>query len=167
MSPILLVFLAAACRLLPHAPNFTPIGAMALYAGSEIKDVKLALLMTLSAMLLSDLVIGSDITSVAVYFSLAITVILGRYFRSTKNVGVGVLSASVSATLFFLITNFAVWLASGIYPLTSEGLAACFTAAIPFFGNTMSSEYLYFGGLCVLGALIRSSRGSRGLSFSS
>lgn len=150
MYPIILVLLASAFRLIPHAANFTPIGAMALFAGSEIKDLRLAIGVTLGAMILSDLVIGSDVTSLAVYLALTISVLIGRYFKSSSSFRAGFLSATASAIIFFLITNFAVWQWAGLYPRTLAGLSECFLAAIPFFRNTLVSDLLYLGALsCV------------------
>lgn len=154
MYPIILVLLASACRLLPHAPNFTPIGAMALFAGSEVKDQRVAIGATLGAMILSDLLIGTDVTSFAVYLSLALSVLIGRYFKSSSSFRAGFISATASAVLFFLITNFAVWGWAGLYPLTLAGLSECFIAALPFFRNTLLSDILYLGALsavCNLG----------------
>ena len=156
MYPIILVLLTSVCRLLPHAPNFTPIGAMALFAGSEIKDLRLAILVTLSSMLISDLIIGADITSVAVYLALTISVLIGRYFKSSSSFRSGLLSAAACAVIFFGVTNFAVWGWSGMYPRTLSGLQECFLLAIPFFRNTLVSDLLYLGALssvCYLGRL--------------
>ncbi|MBF0569725.1 MAG: hypothetical protein HQL18_03000, partial [Candidatus Omnitrophica bacterium] len=49
--------------------------------------------------------------------------------------------AVASAVLFFVITNFGVWLA--FYPHTSGGLLNCFTLAIPFFRMTLASTFVY------------------------
>ena len=153
MYPIILVLLASACRLLPHAPNFTPIGAMALFAGSELKDLRVAIGVTLGAMILSDYVIGVDYSTFGVYLALTISVLIGRYFQSSTSVKAGVLSASLCAILFFVVTNFVVWYWSGMYPLTSAGLLECFTMALPFFRNTLVSDLLYLGALSSLSYL--------------
>ncbi|MCV6605330.1 MAG: hypothetical protein OIF34_08485, partial [Porticoccaceae bacterium] len=55
---VLLIVLAALSRLLPHPPNFSPLIAMALFGGAVIADRKLALIMPLLALLLSDLILG-------------------------------------------------------------------------------------------------------------
>ena len=156
MYPIILVLLASVCRLLPHAPNFTPIGAMALFAGSEIKDIRVAILVTLGAMFLSDIVIGTDVTSIAVYIALAFSVLIGRALKSSSGVGAGVLSSLLSATVFFVITNLAVWAWSGIYPLTVQGLTECFVLALPFFRPTIVSDLLYLCALSSFSLIARS-----------
>jgi len=49
----------------------------------------------------------------------------------------------LSSTIFFVITNFAVWMSGTMYPLTMEGLLLCYTMAIPFFGNTLAGTLFY------------------------
>ncbi len=44
-----------------------------------------------------------------------------------------------------LTTNIGVWLGSGFYPQTTEGLIACYIAALPFFGNTLVSTVAFSG----------------------
>ena len=55
---------------------------------------------------------------------------------------------------FFVATNLYVWLGSGMYPLTVEGLVACFTLALPFFQNQLAGVAFYslllFGGWALL-----------------
>ena len=53
-----MIFAAALMRLIPHWPNFTPIAATALFGGTFLKRKELAFLIPVSAMLLSDLVLG-------------------------------------------------------------------------------------------------------------
>ena len=56
--------------------------------------------------------------------------------------------------LFYIVTNFGMWLFSGIYPRTLAGLEACYVAAIPFFQNTVAGDLVYtallFGGFALL-----------------
>jgi hypothetical protein len=62
-------------------------------------------------------------------------------------------AALLSSTIFFIITNFAVWAMGTTYPKTGVGLAACYVAAIPFFGNTVASDLIYAAMLFGLFAL--------------
>ena len=65
--------------------------------------------------------------------------------------------AFASATSFFLVSNFAVWAAGGLYPHTLAGLGTCYLAAIPFYRNDLASTGLVAGalfGLPVLAAKI-------------
>ena len=85
-----------------------------------------------------------------VYFSVALVVVIGMAaLRRVSPVRVGV-AAIASSVLFFIITNFGMWMFSGIYPRTVAGLSACYVAAIPFFQNTLAGDLFYatllFGG---------------------
>jgi len=159
-----IVFVAAAMRVVPHSPNVTPIAAMALFGGAYLADKKLAFAVPLAAMFLSDMVLGFFVYDLGwfhpvmpfVYGSVALTVGLGlwvREHRSPLRIGAAAVTSSV---LFFLITNFGVWLVGshGLYPKTVEGLAACYLAAIPFFRNILVGDAVYtlllFGGYALL-----------------
>ena len=148
------VVAAAALRLVPHPPNFTPIGAMALFSGAYLANRKLALAAPLAAMLISDAVLGFHSGMPFVYGSVALIVVIGwlglKRVSSLRVVG----AALVSSVLFFIVTNFGTWAVSGMYPPTLSGLAACYVAAIPFFQNTVVGDLVYsgllFGGFALL-----------------
>ena len=137
---------AALSRLIPHAPNFTPLGALALFAGASFEDGIAAYAVPIAAMLLSDALLGYGFHHAmpAVYASFLLTVLLGRVMRGRKRNATSVVAAALaSSTLFYALTNFSVWMNSTMYPHTITGLAACYIAAIPFFGNTLASGLLY------------------------
>ena len=137
---------AAALRLVPHPPNFTPIGAMALFSGAYLGRRPLAFVAPLAALLLSDAVIGFYSGMAFIYASVALIVMIGWAIRSRISpIRVGA-AAIASSVLFFVLTNFGTWLSSGMYPHTTAGLAACYVAAIPFFQNTLAGD-LFFSGL--------------------
>jgi hypothetical protein len=157
---------AAAMRLLPHPPNVTPIAAMALFGGVYFADRRIAFLVPLAAMYLSDLALGFFVYDFGwfhgfmpfVYAGFIVTVFLGLLIRrgimggsrTAPTVGVAALTGSV---LFFIITNFGVWLAGDIYPKTMAGLLSCYVAAIPFFRNALLGNAFYtlmlFGGFAL------------------
>lgn len=145
---------AAALRLVPHPPNFAPIGAMALFSGAQLGRRPLAFVAPLGAMLLSDAVIGFHSGLPFVYGSVALIVLLGWFALARVSVLRLAGAAVASSVLFFLITNLGTWLLSGIYPLTASGLAACYVAAVPFFQNTVAGDLFYtgllFGGFTLL-----------------
>ncbi len=145
---------AAALRLIPHPPNFTPIGAMALFSGAYLGRRSLAFAAPLAALLLSDLVIGFYPELVFVYVAVAATVLLGWAVARRRTL-LRVAAAAVAASvLFYLLTNFGVWLVMDYYPKTFAGLIACYVAAIPFFQNTLAGDLFYcgllFGGFALL-----------------
>jgi hypothetical protein len=151
-----MIAFAVAVRLLIHfVPgvlpyNFTPVEAIALFGGAYFTDRRLALLVPIAAMLLADLVIGLHALIPVVYGCIALTALLGGALRGRVAAPRVAGYAGVSAVLFYLVTNFFVWLTSGMYPPTAAGLAACYVAGIPFFGGTLAGTLLWsallFGG---------------------
>ena len=145
------ILVAAALRLVPHPPNFTPIGAMALFSGAYLgRKGVIAFAAPLGALLLSDLVLGFYRGMPTVYFSVALVVIIGwMSLQRVSPLRIGA-AAIASSVLFFVVTNFGMWLSSGFYPRTLAGLQACYVAAIPFFQNTVAGDLFYatllFGG---------------------
>jgi hypothetical protein len=143
----LLIMLAALSRLVPHPPNFTPIGALGLFAGAYIA-MRRYWLVPLAALLISDLLIGfyHPVTMVSVYLAFIICTVVGRKVLLEKcsvlRVGATSLSASV---IFFVLSNFGDWLSGINYPVTWEGLVTCYVMAIPFFGNTVLGDLFYVG----------------------
>jgi len=148
------ILTAAALRLIPHPPNFTPIGAMALFSGAYLGRKGLAFVAPLAAMLLSDAILGFHSGMPFVYASVALIVLIGSLVASRITAMTVVGAALASSVLFFIVTNFGTWLVSGMYPLTGAGLAACCIAAIPFFQNTAVGDLFYcavlFGGFALL-----------------
>jgi len=146
---------AAALRLVPHPPNFSPIDAMALFSGAYLGRRWLAFAAPLGALVLSDLVLGFFYSGQAtVYASVALIAMIGisaLQHRSAIRIGLAALASSI---LFFVLTNLGMWLFSGFYPRTMPGLEACYIAAIPFFQNTVAGDLFYtallFGGFALL-----------------
>jgi hypothetical protein len=144
---------AAALRLVPHPPNFSPIDAMALFSGAYLGRRWVAFAAPLAALFLSDLVLGFYHGMATVYATVALIVAIG-WSLSSRRSPLRIAGAAVAGSVtFFLITNFGMWLFSGFYPLTSAGLAACYVAAIPFFQNTVAGDLVYaallFGGFAL------------------
>jgi len=130
-------------RILPHLPNFTPIAAMALFGGAYLRNKNLALLIPFLAMFISDLIIGFHGTMWAVYLSFAFIVFIGRNLQENKSVGKIFGMSIASSALFFIITNFAVWLGSTFYTQDFSGLLTCYAAAIPFFNYSILGDLFY------------------------
>ncbi|HEX5257555.1 MAG TPA: DUF6580 family putative transport protein [Sphingomicrobium sp.] len=144
---------AAALRLVPHPPNFTPIDAMALFSGAYVGRRMLALAAPLAALLLSDLVLGFYPSMLFQYAAVVLIVLLGSLALSRITILRLVGAALASSILFFAISNFGVWAVSGMYAHTPTGLGACYVAAIPFFQNTLAGDLFYaallFGGFAL------------------
>ncbi len=148
-----MIVAAAAFRILPHPPNFSPIAALALFGGAQFADKRAAFLVPLAAMFLSDLVLGLHALMPVIYGCFALVVCLGMLLREQRSpLRIVALALSASA-LFFTVTNFAVWAFSGMYPETGAGLGACFAAALPFLQNTLAGDLCFtavlFGGMAL------------------
>lgn len=144
ISIILVVLIAVISRFVPHPPNFTPIIAIGLFSGFYLKKNKqLALLLPLSAMILSDIFLGFHLISLFVYFSLAVITAVG-FLIPNKNKFLTLFPATLGSSLiFFIISNFGVFIIG--YPNNLAGFIACYTAAIPFFQNSLAADILFTG----------------------
>lgn len=147
-----LILAAAASRLIPHAPNFSPIAALAIFGGAIFSDRRLAFFVPLAAMFLSDLAIGLHSRMWVVYGSFALIVCLGFRLRAGAHRDRWIMAVTGSAVSFFVLTNLGEWATSGLYPRTWAGLMQCYVAAIPFFQNTLLSDILY--SVVLFGALM-------------
>lgn len=156
-----LIAAAAALRLAPHAPNFAPVAAIALFSGVVLPR-RYALVVPIIAMLASDAAIGfyDPRIMAAVYASLAIMVMVGFWVRTQERHAAHVAAASLAGSvLFFAATNFAVWLWGGMYPATATGLLTAYAAGVPFFRNTLAGDLFYnaslFGMFAAAGWAVR------------
>jgi hypothetical protein len=138
-----MIILAAVVRILPHPWNFTPIGAMAIFSGAMFRDRRIAFLFPLVALFAGDLFVGIHRLIPIVYASFLVSVFIGTWLANRR----GVLriggAVFLGALQFFLVTNFAVWQLFGTYPNTPAGLAACYIAGLPLFGNTLAGDAVY------------------------
>lgn len=139
-----LILLAIASRFLPHPPNFAPITAVALFGGVYFSDKRIAMFIPFAIMLLSDLILGFHNTMFFVYGSFALMVGAGLWLKNHFTVKNMVATSVLGSVLFFIISNFGVWLTSGgFYPMNLTGLTECYIAAIPFFQNTLVGDLVY------------------------
>ncbi|MCW8813219.1 MAG: hypothetical protein OQK63_03220 [Ignavibacteriaceae bacterium] len=139
----LMIFAAAFVRLVPHPPNFAPIAAMALFGGAYFSKKWAAFIVPIAAMFITDLFLGFHETMWAVYLSFAIIVVIGMIMLKQIKIGNVFFASVISSVSFFIITNFGIWLSTPYYEKTGTGLAACYTAAIPFFHQTLLSDLLF------------------------
>lgn len=157
---VLIVLLAAFSRLLPHPPNFTPIGAMALFGVAYFIQRHLAFLIPIISMWLSDLVLNNVVYGQ--YFDHFVWVYDGFYFTYGAFILIGligfvalkrvkiqnlVLASLLASIVFFLLSNFGVWASTTMFPKNFSGLIACYTAGLPFYKNTLMGDLVYTGVL--------------------
>ena len=140
---LLLIFVAAFSRVLPHPMNFTPVAAIALFGGVYFNR-KFALVVPLAALVISDYFLGFYSEIIFVYVGFALTGVIGLWIQKRKSTATIIGGTLVSAVLFFIITNFGSWLVMpDVYTRSFDGLAACYIAAIPFFRNSLAGDVLY------------------------
>ena len=142
-----LILAAALSRLLPHPPNFVPITAMALFGGVYL-DKKHTFIVPIAAMFISDYFIGFYPDMAWIYASFIAIGCIGLWLRNHPGVAQTFASTLVGSLLFFIVTNFGVWISSQVsYPHTAAGLVQCYVAAIPFFRNTILGDIVYVGAM--------------------
>ena len=136
---LLIIIFGVICRLIPHPPNFSPVTTIALFSGLNFTDKKIAFLVPILILFLSDLIIGISVINLFVYSGFLAVVFLGTRVRSIKFSNI-----LLSSFIFFLISNFGVWVIG--YPKNIEGLLLCYSMAIPFLGYSIAGD-LFFGYL--------------------
>ena len=167
MLAILVLVLAALSRLLPHvfhnmAFNFTAVGAGLLFFGS--RRPRWQTVLAVAVMALMDVFLTTKVYGYAFHVNAylvtwawyAAVCLMGSALLRKVTVLRVVGGVLASATSFFLLSNFMVWMGSGnlaMYPHSVSGLAACYEAALPFYGNDLLSTSIFaaaFFGLPVL-----------------
>ena len=137
-----LIVFAALFRFLPHPPNVAPIAAIALF-GAAYFERRFAFILPLGALFLSDLLLGFYDGMAWVYGSFILVGLVGFWLRSHKGLLPTAGAAIAGSIVFYVITNFGVWISGSLYPRTLVGLVECYVAALPFFRNTLLGDTAY------------------------
>ncbi len=135
-------------RVVPHPANFAPIAAIALFGGTYLNK-KLAVVLPLAAMILSDLLIGFDSleSRLAVYGCFIFSGLLGLWLRNHKSATTVIAGSLLSSVVFYLVTNFVWFHGTQMYPHTFSGMIEAYVNALPFFRNTIAGDLFYVGVL--------------------
>ena len=145
------IFLAAISRLFPHIPNFTPIAAMALFGGAYFTDKRVAFVLPLIIMFITDCILelttgwGFHNTLIYVYIGFILTSVIGMYIKRNLHIQTIFAGSILSSALFFAITNFGTWAANDAQSGIS-GLATTYILGVPFFAPTLLGD-LFFNGI--------------------
>ena len=151
---IALTILSALGRLIPHPPNFTPIGASSLFAGARVNGWMAYLLPILVMAVTDPLVGGYTKGTPIIYLSFLISVWIGRRVASGDSpLRIGAASL-LSSLQFFVLSDFPVWLFGTYYPHTFSGLVACYVAAIPFLGRMLLGDLFFAAAIFGLYAIL-------------
>ena len=141
--PISLILILALTRLIPHPPNFTPIIAVAIMSSYFFRNILLSCTVIIISMLLADIFIGFYKNIFFVYLSLLlITYIFSHINRKIKLKNLFIF-ALLGSIIFFILSNFGVWILSEMYEKNLNGLINCYLLAVPFFVNTLLSTIIF------------------------
>lgn len=145
---LLLIVLGLSSRILPHPANFAPIAAIALFAGIYLPK-KIAIIVPLIAMALSDFIIGTYQWQImlTVYMAFIVTGLIGLAIRNNKKFHTILGGTLLASIIFFLTTNWAVWAFGTMYPHSLSGLLQSYVMALPFFRNSLLGDLFYVGVL--------------------
>ena len=130
----------AVSRLIPHPPNFTSLIALSFYIPVFLGLRYLPVLIL--SFVLTDIFFGFHNTILFTWGSVIFIALISKYF--TKNIYFRVFGALSSAVCFYLITNFGVW-SLGSYGYSLNGLILSYTLALPFFGYSLVSTFIFSG----------------------
>lgn len=167
MLVVALIGLAVWSRFVPHPANFTALTAVALFGGALLPR-RWGVIVPVGAMILSDLVLSVHALSFVVWSSFALVALLGRYLSQRRSLQRVVAVSLLSSTLFYVVTNAAVWLEGRMYSYTVSGLVECYMQALPFYRTMLVGDLVYagvlFGGYALAlraGAFVRRQRSPR------
>jgi len=184
MLAYIVLLLAVLSRILPHAFhatawNFTAVGGGLLFFGSRMnasggrvgRTAALRLASAVAVLIATDYYL--TIYAYGFAFHASAYIVTWLWYAAVCLFGMGLLqkpsvlrvaaATLASTTSFFLLSNFMVWAGSAVgsmYPRTLAGLAACYTAALPFYRNDLASTAITAGalfGLPVLAAKVAES----------
>jgi hypothetical protein len=139
---IFITLILVLSRIIPHPPNFTPILAGIIFLPFIKKDLAFSIIAPLAAMLISDLIIGMHSLMLWTYAPIIFLSCLTYYFNQDSILRIGTL-AVVSPMVFFLVSNFGVWISGSSYTKDMSGLIECYFNAIPFYASSAISCLLF------------------------
>jgi hypothetical protein len=155
-----LAVLGVALRVIPHTDNFAPIGAIALFAGAVL-GLRHALWLPVGIMIVSDLIIGLHSAILFTWGGFLLVALFGTLLQGTRNRWRVPLGALGSAVIFYLVSNFGVWIEGRLYPPTWHGLIDSYVMALPFLRTSFVADLcfaaLLFGAYALAGRYLTGS----------
>lgn len=164
---LVLVALTTACKFF-FGPDldwsgFSPVIAIALFSGFIIKQKNLSFILPLAALFVSDIIIHilytQDLFPYAGFYGgqwkhyliLLVATLIGWKLKGRSNASL--LAGSVIApTVFFLMSNFAVWLGTteAVYSKDFNGLMTSYAAGLPFYKNALIATLVFLPAILLL-----------------
>ena len=129
----------AASRFVPHPPNFTSLLALSFYVPAILGIRFLPALVV--SFFITDLIIGFHGVTLFTWGSIILIGLMSNFFIA--NIKTRISGALIGALMFFLITNFGVWVSGYMYPMNVNGLIMCYIAALPFYKGTLLGFIFY------------------------
>lgn len=148
MFALVLVVLAIFSRLIPHPWNGTALIAAVAFAGSRLPS-RLAMIVAFSSLVISDLILGWHSTVLFSYLAMALIIGFVKLAKAQSSKGM-IFSSIVASMIFFLVSNFGVWLIDGMYAFNLSGLMNSYIMGIPFLKNQLISDVVFMGILLSL-----------------
>ena len=140
---ICLILFSGLSRLVPHPWNLTPILAACLFSGYKIKPIGLAIFIPIFTVFISDILLGIYNGISWVYISYIFIIGIGLFLSKFNSIQSKIISTISGTLIFFLISNFGVWISAELYPKSIDGLISCYLAGIPFYKNTLIGTVFY------------------------
>ncbi|MED5502687.1 MAG: DUF6580 family putative transport protein [Pseudomonadota bacterium] len=137
MIPIIMMFLLVISRVISDIPNFTATIALIMFTSYLIRDKFLSVLVILVSQIISDLYIGIYSSMFFVYGAYVFIALLSPIIMNKLSFKSVLISSLVTPTIFYIVSNFGVWITGSTYPLSLDGLIMCYVAGIPFFDETL------------------------------
>ena len=141
--PIILFGLLVLSRMITDIPNFTATIALVMFTGYLIQNRLLSILIVLTSQVVSDLYLGIYSSMIFVYAAYISIVLLSPIIMNKINTKSVIFSSIISPSIFFIISNFGVWLTGSMYTFNLSGLITCYVAGIPFFDESLISTILF------------------------
>lgn len=151
-----------------HIPNLSATNAATLFCGANFSNRRYGLILVLSSICLSDFLLNRTLLGVWTfiypgwywqYISYLLIYFMGTKLVNKSSIYIGCYCITTSV-LFFIISNFGVWVSGQLYTHTFSGLTSCFINALPFFKYTIGSDLLFVGILFGLASYIKADQPS-------
>ena len=143
MIPIIMMTLLIISRMISDIPNFTATIALIMFTSYLIRDKFLSVLVILVSQIISDLYIGIYSSMFFVYGAYVFIALLSPIIMNKLSYKSVLISSLVTPTIFYIVSNFGVWITESTYPLSLDGLIMCYVAGIPFFDETLLSTVVF------------------------
>ncbi len=152
--PIIMMTLLIISRMISDIPNFTATIALIMFTSYLIRDKFLSVLVILVSQIISDLYIGIYSSMFFVYGAYVFIALLSPIIMNKLSFKWVLISSLVTPTIFYIVSNFGVWITGSTYPLSLDGLIMCYVAGIPFFDETLLSTVVFSVTIYVMMKLI-------------